>query len=178
MAVPGQILAKCLRVTRQVQGWLRQPASAPSLRAPGMPCWLIDRGDAPPLYGIPDDPLDPSRGAKIAVHGGDAWTDPDTVVRTIDGDDRAQLCRAAERWLTPARPRLHEANVCLYTSTVDGHFIVDRVAEDPRIVAVAGLSGHGFKMAPALGQCAVELAIGGQTSWPTSFLRRALRRPW
>lgn len=32
-----------------------------------------------------------------------------------------------------------------------------------RLVTVAGLSGHGFKMAPALGRMAAELAVSGQS---------------
>jgi len=65
---------------------------------------------------------------------------------------------------------------CTYTLTDDaGHFIVDSVYRHDNtnggsLVCVAGLSGHGFKMVPALGKAVADLAIDGVTSLPIKFL--------
>ena len=40
---------------------------------------------------------------------------------------------------------------CLYTSTPDHDYVLDRVPGHERVVLVGGGSGHAFKMAPAIG---------------------------
>jgi N-methyl-L-tryptophan oxidase len=50
--------------------------------------------------------------------------------------------------------------VCLYTMSPDGHFFVDRHPEHARLAFAAGLSGHGFKFSPALGELLAGLALG------------------
>ena len=172
-------LKRWLRVTRQVQGWL-QPASpgSRSITPDTFPCWLIDRPEHAPLYGIPDDPLDLARGSKIAIHGDGVIVTPSTVSRRVSAEERGDLQELANHWLYPTGAVLDSTNVCMYTSTSDGHFVVEATPDDPRIVAVAGLSGHGFKMAPALGYASVELALYGRSSLPIEFLSRQNRQPF
>jgi sarcosine oxidase len=38
------------------------------------------------------------------------------------------------------------------------------------IVLLAGFSGHGFKLSPAFGDIAADLALDGSTSQPIDFL--------
>jgi glycine/D-amino acid oxidase-like deaminating enzyme len=63
----------------------------------------------------------------------------------------------------------------MYTMSPDAHPIVDRHPGHRQVVFVAGLSGHGFKMTPALGEAAADLATAGRTSAGVGFL--ALDRP-
>ncbi|HWA97511.1 MAG TPA: FAD-dependent oxidoreductase, partial [Pirellulales bacterium] len=65
--------------------------------------------------------------------------------------------------------------VCMYTMSPDEHFIVDHHPRDERICFAAGLSGHGFKFAPVLGEVLADLALAGQTKLPIAFL--SCRRP-
>ena len=58
----------------------------------------------------------------------------------------------------------------MYTMTPDAHFIVDRHPEIPSLAFAAGLSGHGFKLTPALGEALAELALGSGTRLPVDFL--------
>ena len=58
----------------------------------------------------------------------------------------------------------------MYTSSPDGHFVIDRHPEDERVCFVAGLSGHGFKCASALGEIMADLALDGKTALPIEFL--------
>jgi glycine/D-amino acid oxidase-like deaminating enzyme len=61
----------------------------------------------------------------------------------------------------------------------DGHFIVDRHPEHPQVVFAAGLSGHGFKFTPVLGEALCQLALDGKSDLPIEFLsaaRESLRR--
>jgi glycine/D-amino acid oxidase-like deaminating enzyme len=52
----------------------------------------------------------------------------------------------------------------------DEHFIVDRHPAHANVVFAAGLSGHGFKFAPVLGQALADLALEGKTLLPIDFL--------
>jgi sarcosine oxidase len=74
-----------------------------------------------------------------------------------DGDDDSLLS-----W-THAKP-------CLYTMSPDEHFFVGRPSGYQRTYAVAGLSGHGFKMTPALGQVIADMAIDGSSHLNVDFL--------
>jgi sarcosine oxidase len=44
--------------------------------------------------------------------------------------------------------------------------VIGRVPGTERVVVAAGFSGHGFKLAPAVGQSVAELALDGRA---TSF---------
>ena len=62
---------------------------------------------------------------------------------------------------------------CFYTRTPDEHFMVDTYPGCNRVAYAAGLSGHGFKFAPVLGELLVDLAVDGKTTLDTGFLTRA-----
>ena len=141
-----------------------------------MPCWLMDRGSAPPTYGIPTDPQRVEQGAKVAIHGGDDEADPDAVQRAVSAAERAALEQVARQLFSRQDVYLHDATVCMYTNTADEHMIVDRTPEVDAVTVVAGLSGHGFKMAPALALAAVKLAVEGHRTPDANFLRLT-RRP-
>jgi sarcosine oxidase len=49
----------------------------------------------------------------------------------------------------------------MYTSSLDGHFALGPHPADPRLIALSGFSGHGFKLAPAVGAIAADYAIDG-----------------
>ena len=46
---------------------------------------------------------------------------------------------------------------CLYTSTPDEEFVLERAGP---LVVVSACSGHGFKLAPEIGRRAAALAAG------------------
>ena len=55
----------------------------------------------------------------------------------------------------------------------DGHFLVGTRRGLRRTHFAAGLSGHGFKLASALGDALVDLALRGRTDLPIGFLSPA-----
>ena len=68
-------------------------------------------------------------------------------------------------------------SVCMYSMSLDGHFILDRHPEHENVIIAAGFSGHGFKFTSCLGRAIADLVIEGSTSSPIAFLgldRRAL----
>ena len=52
----------------------------------------------------------------------------------------------------------------LFTTTPDWHPILDRVPGVEGLFCMVGFSGHGFKLAPAIGQAMSELVLDGQAS--------------
>ena len=62
---------------------------------------------------------------------------------------------------------------CRYAVTPDGHFIIDRLPEAGRVIAVSACSGHGFKHAPAIGEMVAGM-IRDDIAPPSEF---ALDRP-
>ena len=52
----------------------------------------------------------------------------------------------------------------LFTTTPDWHPVLDRVPGIEGLYCMVGFSGHGFKLAPAIGQAMSELILDGQAS--------------
>jgi glycine/D-amino acid oxidase-like deaminating enzyme len=124
------------------------------------------------FYGFPA--LD-GRGLKAAEHsGGLPCPSAHDVPRAISTADCAPTERFVRDYLPTAGPR-REAATCLYTMSRDEHFIVDCCPDDRRVAFAAGLSGHGFKFAPALGEALADLATCGASSLPIGFLGLAGR---
>ena len=59
------------------------------------------------------------------------------------------------------------AQVCLYTNSPDGHFIIDH---DGPVTYASACSGHGFKFASAIGAILADLAISGHSALDIGFL--------
>ena len=52
---------------------------------------------------------------------------------------------------------------CLYTTTPDFHFIVDRHPSMRDVIVASPCSGHGFKHSAAIGECLARLATGADS---------------
>ena len=108
---------------------------------------------------------------KVAEHsGGTEVADPLTDDRGPEPHDltRVQGFSAEHMPSLPRTPGAH--GVCYYTLTPDENFIVDRHPKFANVAFAAGLSGHGFKFVPVLGEILAELATTGQTRHPIGFL--------
>jgi len=164
-------LAPLLTVSRNVQTWLNplQPGVANAQHLPG---WLVDRPGKRALYGIPADPLRPGPPlTKVAVHGSDTLVDADTVSRAVTKADRKAIQDGVDAVIPGIRGPIVDAAVCMYTNTPDEDFIVDTLPDAPEVAVVTGLSGHGFKLAPVLGQALADLVADGHSALPIDFLR-------
>jgi glycine/D-amino acid oxidase-like deaminating enzyme len=63
---------------------------------------------------------------------------------------------------------------CLYTSTANEDFVLDRMGP---VVACSPCSGHGAKFAPLIGRMTVDLVTGAAAAEPRfSFAAHALER--
>jgi len=170
-------LAPLLTVTRQVQAWF-SPTTGTDASA--MPCWLFDRGPGRrAIYGLAPDPLaageangapSPGRCPKVGLHGSDVVVDPDIGAQAVGDSDVATIRDALRERAPTLAGELIEAATCLYTMSPDEDFLVGTRRGCSRIHFAAGLSGHGFKLAPALGDALAGLALHGRTDLPVGFL--------
>ncbi len=143
-----------LQVVRKQQQWFE---AEPQVR-PGEPCWLVDEGEPGCFYGFP--PIE-GGGFKVAEHsGGQPASSPLAVDRDENTDDTRRCLDFARRWFRFDRIRCVRTSVCMYTLSPDHHFLLDRLPDAPGIVFLAGLSGHGFKFAPVLGDLLVRKVLG------------------
>jgi sarcosine oxidase len=99
------------------------------------------RGHA--LYSLHD----PVHGLKAGAHHAGAAANPDE-----DGNPDPALVERVVKWVSrtypDADPKPVAAETCIYTTTADEGFILERRG---RVVIGSPCSGHGFKFAPAVG---------------------------
>lgn len=153
-----------VRATRQTLGWFWPEAAERFVR---LPVWAFDVAGGGLLYGFPMRAERP--GLKAAVHAPGPRVEPDAVRRVTDAADEATLRGVLARYVPAAAngPCL-AMTVCLYENSPDGHFLLGRMS--PTTVVVGGLSGHGFKFAPALGERVAELVRGQTPAVDIDFL--------
>jgi sarcosine oxidase len=100
----------------------------------------------------------PRGGRKVAEHmAPNTETTADARDGVVDPAARARLVDHVRRWLPGLVPEPYAETTCLYTSTSNEDFVLDRVGP---VVACSPCSGHGAKFAPLIGRMAVDLATG------------------
>jgi len=127
-----------------------------------------DRGSSGGIYG-----LSSPEGVKIGEHGTGPEVDPDNRDFLPDPAGVARLQDYAANWLPGVDPASAKASTCLYTTTPDHHFVVDRSGP---VTVLAGFSGHGFKFTPAIGELAAGL-VSGAARAPAEFAFGRRARP-
>jgi sarcosine oxidase len=140
-------------VTRETAAYFELPGPRPlpaliEWRRPDAAAWGLARSGPP--YALPaGDGL-----LKAALHGTGPEADPDRA-----GEPDEPSVRFLTEWtartfgLSPPGPV--RAETCLYTSTPDERFVLERRGA---IVVGSACSGHGFKFAPAVGERLAALA--------------------
>jgi sarcosine oxidase len=156
----GPPFASRLAVQRQVLHWFRSstPALWSDARCPTF-IWLHGPTLEDAMYGFPmGDGVD---GVKIATEQVRLGTDPDAVERRVaPAEAQALLDRHVRGRLTGVEPLPVAAATCLYTSSVDGRFVIDRHPEMPALTVVSACSGHGFKHSAGLGEALAQQLLG------------------
>ena len=120
--------------------------------APGSDTWpvFVHHGEAP-HYGL----YTPGLGIKVGEHGTGVVVDPD-YRPPVDQERLRRLSAYVEQWLPGADTPAARVDTCLYTTTPDESFVMQR---SDRMVVCSACSGHGFKFVPAVGERTAALAI-------------------
>jgi len=94
---------------------------------------------------------------------GDRVVDPDHFNAKVDFDTIASLAeRAAQRYHAMLDSHVASSYASLYDVTPDWHPIMDAVPGIDGLYLCAGSSGHGFKLAPAVGKMMTKLVLDGK----------------
>jgi glycine/D-amino acid oxidase-like deaminating enzyme len=158
------LLASWVKPTRQEVYYFATPAGNDHFAQGRLPIW-IDFGQRI-VYGIPGiggawfKVADDTRGGPI---------DPSTSERksTPEGVESARRF-LAERFPELAKAPLLSAEVCQYENSPDGNLIIDRHPQASNVIIAGGGSGHGFKLAPVVGEMTAKLVLSG-TDTPKAF---------
>ena len=158
-----------LAVTRQVVGWFE--TNDPPLYEPSrLPIWLLQPpGDHDYYYGLPR--FGPP-GLKVGrMHHRQPTVSPATMDRDAHNDDEAILRKCLVRYFPGANGQALALKTCMFTSTPDGHFIIDKHPAHANVLILSACSGHGFKFAPVVGEIAANLILDGQTHHDIQMFR-------
>lgn len=149
-------LAPHLWVERNVLFWFEPRAEHEAFAK--LPVYIVEDTDRM-YYGFP---YNPGNGLKLAgLHFGDR-VDPDKVEREPRAVDEERVRGWLRRRMPLADGERRRAQICLYTNSPDGHFIIDR---DGPVTYASACSGHGFKFASAVGEILADMTMG-QASGP------------
>ncbi|PSL00897.1 sarcosine oxidase [Murinocardiopsis flavida] len=96
---------------------------------------------------------------------------PDEVERVARPAELAPFRRIVERYLPGLDPDPMRTDTYIETYTPDHREWVGAHPDMPNVIVLAGFSGHGFKMCPAIGEAGAQLAIDGAPALDVGFLR-------
>ncbi|MGN6752863.1 MAG: FAD-dependent oxidoreductase [Intrasporangium sp.] len=157
---PGAVaLLPMLEVTVPLVPQLEQVVHFGSPDAPhrydDVPCLFEgEYGASPGFYSMPT----PGRGYKIGLNEQmRAWT-PEDLDRTPSQKRTEATAVEAARLGFITDPVL-DAQICSWTDSPDGLFVVDRI---DRVVLACGDSGAGFKFSALMGEILADLAEGAE----------------
>jgi sarcosine oxidase len=157
----GPRLARCFAVYRQVLLWFAIEGPIEPFLPERFPVFIWEvQARTQGIYGFPA--LDGAAGGvKVATESFARATTPGEVDRGVRAEE------IAATWATHVAPFIAglgavcvKAATCLYTTTPDFGFVVDRHPESERIVVASPCSGHGFKHSPAIGEALAALVTG------------------
>ncbi len=116
--------------------------------------------DASWIYALPG--VD-GASIKVANHfGGQALAAPEER-DAVDAMAILQSFEPEVRALMPDIGAHRQSKNCLYTMTPDEDFLIGPHPNDDAMFIAGGMSGHGFKFAPAIGELAAQWLTGDET---------------
>ena len=144
---------------RQVLGWF-QPKRLELFQPDRFPVFNLQVAEGRyyglPVHGVP--------GFKIGrYHHLDEQVDMDRIDRSTHPRDEAVLRAFAERYFPDGSGPTTSLQVCAFTNTADGHFILDTHPEYENVFVASPCSGHGFKFCSVIGEVMADLAVTGET---------------
>jgi sarcosine oxidase len=156
-----------LTITRQPLFWFA-PSGPPERFGPGrLPVYIWEHGPDLFFYGFPAF----GGELKVARHGGGQPADPDRLDRAVSDGETGPHREFLAACLPGGNGPLRRATVCMYASTPDGHFLVDRHPAHDGVVILSACSGHGFKFSSAIGELAARMLLDGERSVAPGLFR-------
>ena len=159
-------LAPHLEVRRLLSAWFSavQPDNFRPDRFPP-----FARMAAPRCYGLPA--LDVG-GLKLGLLGAanQVVNDPDRPDRSVQIEEVQAFRDVVKECFPGLHPDPRRVTAYMDAYTADGHGLVGPLAGTTCVTVVIGLSGHGFKLAPALGDIAADYSLTGESTLNLALL--------
>ncbi|MCU1437141.1 MAG: pyridine nucleotide-disulfide oxidoreductase [Naasia sp.] len=154
----AQPLLATLGVRLPLRPQLEQVAHFGDPEHPGstddLPCLVEGPTDTQPgSYAMPT----PGAGYKLGIDEPIRRYDPADADRTPDAGRLAEAQDRIRRDFGAVPPTLLDAQVCSWTESPDGRFVIDTVGD---VVLACGDSGEGFKFSALMGEVLADLAEG------------------
>jgi sarcosine oxidase len=110
-------------------------------------------------YGL----FTPGEGLKVGGHHEGLVTSIDERRHGVDQASIDEIRRYVTDWVPGVEPEPRFGATCLYTTTANEDFVIDRVGP---VVIGSPCSGHGFKFVPLVGHLLARLAADDQGDVP------------
>jgi sarcosine oxidase len=159
--------ADWITLRRKVQFWHAvDPASRANWQT--SPAYLFELPDGC-FYGFPTTD---GHTVKVCEHsGGQQISLPEDARLPVADHESDPVQRFVSQHLNGVETKPQRSRGCIYSMSPDSHFLLDRLPDQPVIVA-AGFSGHGFKFTSVLGETISQWITTGTTQLPVDFLSR------
>jgi sarcosine oxidase len=122
-------------------------------------------------YGLPSpDGVSVKLGLSRALHR--PVDDPNRLDRTVEPEELEIFTELIRRHMPDLTPDPVRLSVYMEGYTESSRPLMGPLpgTGNDNVVLLAGFSGHGFKLSPAFGDIAADLALDGSTSQPIDFL--------
>ncbi len=153
-----------LSVTRQAVFWF-EAEDLDAFRTDRMPFAIWTGETIDDYVGLFPVPPGGTNAVKILGEQFSTTTNPHDVNREISD---AEVADFYETHIAPQiggiTPNCVKRAVCLYTNTLDDHFLIDADPRSSRIMVMSPCSGHGFKHSPALGEAVAQKIATGASN--------------
>ncbi len=165
----GELAGTALPVTveRQLQQWWSPDRNEELFKEGRMPVSMWQLHDERIFYTMPDL----GDGVKIGWHHSGPTVTADTVDRSVSTQENAAITDLLRRFLPHAKGERLGSEVCLYTNTPDGHFVIDAMGEGAAVTVLSACSGHGFKFGSVLGEVVADRLTKGQSAFDLTPFR-------
>ncbi|MFF6914562.1 N-methyl-L-tryptophan oxidase [Streptomyces sp. NPDC012466] len=123
-------------------------------------------------YGLPSpDGISVKLGLSLARYL--PVPDPERLDRTVRPEELATFRELIAELMPDLNPDPIRLSVYMEGYTASGNPLVGHLPGEDDIIVMAGFSGSGFKLSPAMGEIAADLALEGSTDHPIGFLAPA-----
>jgi sarcosine oxidase len=123
------------------------------------------------FYGVPSpDGISVKLGLSVVDHL--VVDEPNDGDRQISREDLAPFDEILEGYLPTLQPDPIRVSTYFEGYMEDARPIVQSAHGSENVILLAGFSGHGFKIAPAIGEIGAMLAIGNASPIDIDFLYR------
>ncbi|MFI2722477.1 N-methyl-L-tryptophan oxidase [Streptomyces collinus] len=99
--------------------------------------------------------------------------DPERLDRTVRPEELGTFRELIGELMPDLNPDPIRLSVYMEGYTASGNPLVGHLPGEDDIIVMAGFSGSGFKLSPAMGEIAADLALDGTTEYPVGFLAPA-----